>query len=194
MSYQSRDYNLHLTAGVELPIDGIYGKFYRFKSASVSGVTLQVQFNDSGAWSPMSVGDWVELPQYSKIRLLCVVDVDIVLYLGAEMQRSDSAVVNIATVSANWAENNSGASPLDVPILTLTAAVISAARATKRSTIIYNPSTNVNSFRVGVGAAAGAGVLVEPGMGIEIDGSIAISAYNNGATTEALTVTETDRI
>jgi hypothetical protein len=125
---------------------------------------------------------------------LFLFNLNAVLYAGTSRQRSDSAIVDIANVTAAWEENNGGASPLDVAILTASTAIISAATATKRATIFYNPSSNLNSFRVGVGAALGRGLLIEPGMGGELDGSMAVSAYNEGATTEKITVTELDRI
>ncbi|WP_339861286.1 hypothetical protein [Paremcibacter congregatus] len=86
-----------------------------------------------------------------------------------------------------------GASPPDQIINAGTGAVISALRASKRQTMIYNPTVNTGNFRVGPGAAGGAGILLEPGMSITLDGSMAISAYNEGASNEALTVTELDK-
>ena len=191
---QGRDYPISLVAGVETNLGGIFGTTYRLRSTSVIGATIYIEFNNSGNWIPAKAGDWGDSLDFKRVRVRCAVNVDIVLYLGKARQRSSEAVVNIASVAATFEENNGGASPLDTVINAGFGAVISAARATKRATIIYNPSTNTGAFRVGNGAAAGAGLLLEVGMSIEILGSMAISAFNEGAANEALTLTELDRI
>lgn len=194
MAYESRDYSLKLTAGVEFPFRGVRGKFYRLKETSVAGAKIFIQFDESGSFTPLQQGDWGEVPSYDKIRFLSPIDVEVTFYLGNEMQRSDRAEVSIASVTATFEENNGGASPADVNIVSGATSVISPARGTKREVIVGNPSTNTSSFRVGNVAAAGTGFLLEPGMSIGFDGSMAISAHNEGAVTEALTVTELDRI
>lgn len=189
-----RDYAASLTAGVVFDLGGIRGKYYRLKSASVVGATIEIEFDNSGYWIPVTVGNWGDKLEFSQVRIKSAVNVDVVFYLGEARQGADSAIVSVSGVTASVEEPNGGASPADVPILAATTATISAARATKRQTIIGNPSTNINNFRVGNSAAAGAGFLLEPGMSIGLDGSMVISAHNEGGTTEALTVTELDRI
>lgn len=194
MTYQSRDYNLSLVAGQEFELRGIIGKFYRLKSVSVPGTTVQIQFDNSGNFTPLVQGDWGELPGYETVRLVAAINVDVVFYLGAQIQRSDAATLSIANVTSTPEINNGGVSPADVVIGAGLTATVSVARATKRQTIIGNPSTNTGNFRVGTGAGAGTGFLLEPGMSIGIDGSQIISAHNEGAAAEALTVTEVDKI
>lgn len=189
-----RDYPLSLTAGVVFNLGAARGSIYKLRDVSVAGAVVYIQFNNSGAWIPLRDGDGGEGVVFDNVKVKCAVNVTANLYLGTVKQKSSNATVSVANVTATFEENNGGASPLDTIINAGFGAVISAARATKRSTIIYNPSTNTGPFRVGPGAAAGAGLKLEVGMSIEILGSMAISAFNEGAANEALTLTELDRI
>ncbi|MEO0411838.1 MAG: hypothetical protein AAF221_08385 [Pseudomonadota bacterium] len=189
---QTREYRFTIQPGTDYELDA-KGEFWRIESLSVAGASIQLSFDGESSVSAR-IGTRGRRRRLGRIRAFSQVLITVVMQIGDDPIEGEVANVSIAGVTATFEENNGGADPLDVVINAGLSAIISPARASKRSVTIKNPIGNTSNFRVGTAPAANRGVEIEPGAGVTLSGSMAVSAYNAGAANEALTVTELDRL
>lgn len=189
----AQDYTIALQANEARRIQHL-GRYWRVKSTSVAGLKVQLQFDQTTTFEA-EAGDRGEMPEsYTEVQVTSPVAATVVLQLGQYPIASDSAVVNVANVTATFEENNSGASIADQVLATATGAIISPARASKREIAIKMPVTNTGPVRVGPSAGPGVGLPLEPGGSAVLSGSLAISAYNENTDSQTVCVVELDRI
>lgn len=181
---------LTLGAGSEFN-QSVAGRHCRLKSVSVPGTEIAVE-TDTGVLVTMAVGDRFEAP-FNSLKITAPILVDAVFVVGDGKTLSEAAAVSISGATFTPDIINTIANPADVAVLTISAVLVSVARATKRQTIIKNPVGSANSVRIGSGSvAAAAGAELDPGEAVVMDGSMAITAYNAGGGTITLSVTELD--
>ena len=102
-------------------------------------------------------------------------DEGVLLIRRDTIEFASSQPVDIQTLPVR----NTALDSADAVLAAAAATLISAARGTKRQTIIKNPSSAATSIRVGgATVAAAAGVELEPGETITIDGSMAVYGYS----------------
>ncbi len=185
-----QDYVMALTAGVEKNLQ-VSGNFFHVLYAA-SPVMLSFDNNSAKTTRPQGMG---QSREYTSVTVSSDVTQNVTLILGFGTVTDNRNVGNtggagggaaaVAVLGANIFEDIA-----DAVITAGTALTLAAADATRIELLVFNPSTNLNDFRLGDSPTASSGVLLQPGFGTVVTGTAAVKAFNTGATDEALTLSQ----
>lgn len=182
-----RKYGLSLQAGVPQTVE-LSGDSWRVDTLS-AGTAITLTFDDQHSF--VAKAGWHGRRPFRRVTVTSSVVQDVDLYLGRGDLQADTATVTISNATFTPDILNTIQNPADVSILAGASGLVSGGAATKRETIIKNPSSNSASFRIGgATVTAGAGVELEPGETIVLTGNTAIYAYNLHSASQSLSVTE----
>lgn len=193
-SYQppkiSRDYDFTLVAGTVVPMQ-VDGSTIYVKEATND---VDVTFYPAGRTITLKQGQGFDAGPYDSVRIVSTVGQTVTLSLGHGAFQ-DNRFISTTTVSATVEMPDTVATPVDVTIAFGVKASVSAARATKRQTLLSNTSA-LASVRVGPTAVdATRGISVAPGASLVVDGSMELFAHNTHASASAtIEVMELDKV
>jgi len=183
-----RDYTLNLDGVNEQHID-TDGDFFHIQSVSVGAANILLRFDD-GPQITRQQGEGNRV-YYSRVSITASAACALVVQLGygyATDSRSSIAVGTITTPITPALHNPAVPDVACAPGVTTQ---ILAGDANRLGAIIGVASTAANGVRIADGAAAaGAGVLVEPGQSLPLFSQDVIAAYNPGAGAITVTVTK----
>lgn len=190
-SVQFRPRAESLQANVVYPLNS-EGNFFHLVSATSS---LQISVND-GEYITITQGQGIETQQpFRKLQIKSAAAQSVKWVTGFGRFRDNAQNVNVTT-SATIDPANTYTPAADVTVLAGSSANLIGSNAGRRALTITNPTSNSNTFRLGVPLNVGAnkGDILEPGDTITMATTAAIDAYNTGATDESLTVNELEQV
>ncbi len=188
----SRDYNFPLVANIVVPMS-VSGSTLYLKEAT-SDVIITIY--PSGRSVTLKKGQGEDVGAYENVRITSALNQSITLALGHGTFQ-DNRFISASSVTAQVDVANSAAAPGDIAIVALAVAVVvSAARSTKKETVITNPIASASRVRLGpVGVDDTKGRNLGPGETAILSGSMAWYAYNPHATTAVtLEILEMDKL
>lgn len=182
-----RRYSLPLQAGIPQTVE-INGDFWRVDTLS-AGTAITITFDDQHSF--VAKAGWQGRRGFTRVTVVSTVVQTVELFLGSGDLSADTATVTISSATFTPDVLNTVQNPADVSIAAAASDLVSGGAATKRETIIKNPSSNPDSLRLGGSTvAAAAGFELEPGESIVVDGNQAIYAYNTGGAPASVSVME----
>jgi hypothetical protein len=183
--------SIQLTLGAGVPQRfGISGDYFHVLTAPVDD--LQVRFDDGKA-DPVYEGVGWRV-YYGSVELSSATGQTVVVLVGFGSVFDGRASANV-NVTANVAPGNTVDDGGDVSCPTGGPTQLATADTDRLYIRVANPSSNVNTFRIGTSGVDGtSGDLLEPGMSLPIATTAAVYAYNTGSTTESVTVSSVKQV
>ena len=187
-----RDYPLNLNAG-------------DIKEISVTGNTWSIMEATDDVYVSVDNAPFIkrikgqglsyDVGVFKRLRIKSLVAQSVTIAAGQGRIIDKGTAVSVST-QANVKPGNTYSPGADVTVLAGSSAQLVAANANRLSVTITNKLSNSNTFRIGTPTTVGAtvGDVLEPGESITIATTAALSAFNEGATDEALSVSEVEDI
>lgn len=182
-----RDYVLILDGVTEQNIE-TDGDFFHVQSVSVGGTNVLLRFDD-GPQITRQQGEGNRV-YYSRVSVSASAATQVTIQCGYGYATDSRATVSATITTPITPALHNPAVP-DVPCPTVATTLLLAADPNRLGCVVGIASTAANGLRIAdAAAAAGAGILVEPGQTLPVFSQDALYAYNPGAGTITPTITK----
>lgn len=183
-----RDYVLNLDGANEQHID-TDGDFFHIQQVSVGGANVLLRFDD-GPQITRQQGEGNRV-YYSRVSITASAACQITVQLGYGYATDSRSSIAVGTISTPITPALHNPAVADVVLAAGVTTAILAGDANRLGCLIGLDSTQPNAVRIAdAGAAAGAGLKVEPGQTVPFFSQDAVSGFNPGAAGVTVTITK----
>lgn len=183
-----RDYVLNLDGANEQHID-TDGDFFHIQQVSVGGANVLLRFDD-GPQITRQQGEGNRV-YYSRVSITASAACQITVQLGYGYATDSRSSIAVGTISTPITPALHNPAVADVILAAGATTAILAGDANRLGCLIGLDSTQPNAVRIAdAGAAAGAGLKVEPGQTVPFFSQDAVSGFNPGGVGVTVTITK----
>lgn len=183
-----RDYVLNLDGANEQHID-TDGDFFHIQQVSVGGANVLLRFDD-GPQITRQQGEGNRV-YYSRVSITASAACQITVQLGYGYATDSRSSIAVGTISTPITPALHNPAVADVILAAGATTAILAGDANRLGCLIGLDSTQPNAVRIAdAGAAAGAGLKVEPGQTVPFFSQDALSGFNPGGAGVTVTITK----